>query len=240
MSRIPVTGKDTTDNILSYLFKKVCIELNINNVTWHRLLDNYVNNPLFLKIEGMTVKNEQREIKRRASLRSNLDTSLTSHNMTIDNFVKGIRMLKPDTSILRVEIELPKKHVVKEASQRIISTSVNLPIYAQETSHGAILATMLKELHDGISPNKEETKLLTELFLTDPCNGISEDKKLKSSASSNLIRSLTSDRLTWTNFQRCLYYLRPFRIKVSLDLSWKFPKKTTGHSVEFKPNFLRG
>lgn len=97
-----------SNGFLTFLFRKILHDQNVNVNTWNRLLNQYINRLVNGKpIEG----------KARSTERNNLCKEVVRSNMTWAVFLKGIRVLNPLSIRITIDIEwragAPSSHSIK-------------------------------------------------------------------------------------------------------------------------------
>lgn len=63
-------------------------------------------------------------------------------------------------------------------------------------------------------------------WLDDPHNGIPNNGATRSSERGNLIKEMTRANMTWRVFMKCIRFLRPLNIKLTVELEWPGHRKT--------------
>lgn len=94
-------------NILTKLFRRILKDRGITPSRWSQLMNRYLNDPANkIPLEG----------KKRSSDRNNLNKELARPNMSLNVFMKGLRLLNPVRARITLDLEwhfgITTQHVV--------------------------------------------------------------------------------------------------------------------------------
>lgn len=84
-----------------------------------------------------------------------------------------------------------------------------------------------------VSPAQMNKNMLA--WLDDPRNNIPNNGATRSSERGNLIKEMTRPNMTWKVFMKCIRFLRPLNIKLTVELEWAGQRKTQ-HELSVRVN----
>lgn len=213
-------------NLTALMFRRIKGDLNINSVLWSSRMNLYLKDP----------RNDIIQTSRgRSSERSNLNRGLTHPEMTITNFIKGLRVLRP----LHVKFMFLLEHVdgsrtvhVEEMSEEDIYTQ-----YHNERFPGRhnVLSKLFTEMKKTLIKDEEDWNNRFKNYLDDPVNGFSGTKR--GSERGNLNRGLSNPNMSIKNFTKGLKVINPARIYFSLEMTF-MKDQITIHEVVMDGNHL--
>ena len=184
--------------ILTRLFRKLLLDLNMTVMSWERLMDTYVTDPR----AGIPTKPGYK-----SSEKTNLRKRLNANNMTWKSLLKGLDFLQCSKTIFTVEVN---EHYCGHCRFSLFKGKANglFEVYGQ----------LLDEL--GIDIPKWEQ--LMDAYLIDPRNNIPQTTKDRSSTRSKLAEVLLrSEQITWSSFQKGMQVIQPKVVMYYLQVTIK-------------------
>jgi hypothetical protein len=201
------------------LFRSILLDLNINMMTWDRLMREYLANP------RSGVANNP---AKRSSERSNLNRALSSDQVTWKKFNKALAVLNPEKVTIILDMSWDKKMVLpKEPPAQLVYIS-----QGRRNALHEIFKNLVTEM--GITSTLL-WNVLIERYLNDPRNEVSDNPAEKSTERGNLNKMLKkSTSFTWSGFRKALSFLGVTEATLTLVLDLRgFKKKTTTHAYTF-------
>lgn len=213
-------------NLTALMFRRIKGDLNINSVLWSSRMNLYLKDP----------RNEIVQTSRgRSSERSNLTRALTHSEMTITNFMKAMRVLRPLNLkfIFMLEHQNNERSVhVEEMTEEDLYTHYHNDRYPGRFN---VLSRLFKQMKDKLVPDEDEWNEKFKQYLDDPVNGFLGTKR--GSERGNLNRGLSNPNMSIKNFTKGLKVINPSRIYFTLELEF-MKDQTTVHEVVMDGNHL--
>lgn len=200
----------------SKLFRSILYDLQIDRMTWDRLMRDFLTNPRS-GVDNTPTK--------RSSERSNLNRALAKDRVTWKMFRKALQVFNPKVVEYELELEWNKDYVFANEKPHTLSYS---PM-ARENELASVFRILLRDL--GVSP--EIWQRLIERYLDATNKKLRENPPDRSTVRGNLRKSLIEKReYTWPTFCKGLGILGVKEATLTVVLKW--PRKTTRHSHHFK------
>lgn len=202
---------------LTALFRKILLDLNIQQKRWERLMEKYLNEPS---------RNIPKSGRKRSSERGNLNKQLARDPMTSKNFIKGLKFLCCKHAQFEVKLTIDGK-----------VTTHGIDILTEGKENEAESMLFKKILLDLEIGPKEWDKLMED-YLNDPINEVPKYGKKRSGDKGGLNKQLTKPDMSFKNFMRGLRFLGCTHVRFEVTLT--IGKKTTVHWVELVVSKLEG
>lgn len=196
-------------NLLALLFRQAKADLFISSRLWSTLMSTYLKDP------RSQIKQTS---KSRSSEQSNLKRGLTHPGMTVKNFTKGLRVVRPKQIIFRLELEMRNgvqvTYDIGYSQDKLFSVFHNRD---QPDNHN-FLRTLWDMIYDSFGYTEASWKKAVTDYLDNPANGYDERRNIKSSERSNLRRGLLCSNMTIENFTKALRVIDPATITLTMEL----------------------
>lgn len=226
-------------------------EREYGNINLLALLYRETKHQLFLsasKMAGLMIvylKDPRCQIKQtskaRSSEQSNLKRGLSTPGMTVKNFTKGIRVIRP----LHVKFSLALEFRDGRLEEFFVSYTQDKLFSVFNNKEGNDNHNFLRSLWDQIFERLEFTdetwKKAVGDYLDDPVNGYEDKKNVRSSERSNLRRGLNCPNMTIENFTKALRVINPTMTTLGMELqheseAWsRHEAKMRGSSLASSP-----
>lgn len=196
-------------NLLALLYRRMKNELFLIPRRMSSMLVVYLKDPR----SGI-----KQTSKARSSEQSNLKRGLSRPGMTVKNFTKALRVIRPLSIKFTFELELPNdvkiKSVVTYSQDKLFS------VFNNKTQ--SFNYNFLREIWDHVYLLMDFTdatwKQAVTRHLDKPESGYADKRNLKSSERSNLKRGLECANMTIENFTKALLIIEPVMIRLKVDL----------------------
>lgn len=194
--------------------------------------------PFYLKDPRCRVKQTS---KSRSSEQSNLKRGLAHPGMTVKNFTKGLRVIRPLQINFKLDLEMrdgkTRSYQVNYDQDKLFSYFHN-----REAPDNHNFLRMLWDLiYQSFGYTEATWKKAVTRYLDNPSNNYDGRKNIKSSERSNLQRGLSCANMTIENFTKGLRIIDPAKITITLELevnqdAWKvFSGVMDGASLAHSP-----
>lgn len=209
-------GISSASDAPSKLFRSILFDLQINRVTWDRLMRDFLTNPRS-GVDNTPTK--------RSSERSNLNRALARERVTWKMFRKALQVMNPKVVSYELELAWQKDYIFPNKTPN----TLNYSPMARENELAQMFRMLLRDL--GVSP--EIWQRLVERYLDSTNIKLRENPPDRSTYRGNLRKALIEKReYTWPTFCKGLGILGVKEATMTVALEW--PRKTTRHSHHFK------
>lgn len=190
-------------------------KMNLLTLLWRT-----INHQLFMESKGdsarmiVYLKDPRSGIKQtskaRSSEQSNLKRGLASSGMTVKNFTKGLRTIRPSEIIFKLTLEMSDGRVehfeCRYDDDKLFSNFSN----KSSPNNFNFLRILWDQIYERFGFDEESWRCALTKFLNDPKNGFDDSKtNVKSSERSNLRRGLCCPNMTIENFTKALLAVDP-------------------------------
>lgn len=208
-------------NLLALVFRKIRNDLSIVPKDWAHMMNVYTKNPL----------NEVPQTSRgRSSEASNLQRGLSVPDLSIQNFLKGIRVIAPESMGLKVTAEFEDGRVVT-SSYFLDKDKLYLNYHNEKYPNRPNPFTiMFDDIRNQLGYNVEPVwnQLMDEYI----CRSVHTLEK-RSSERSYLQRALGNPAMTFKVWMKGMMIMKPMAISLEVDLGWSWGNNTT-HRVRME------
>jgi hypothetical protein len=203
------------ENLLTYLFRRILIDLMITEQKWNQLMKNYLDNPHH-RISKSGIK--------RSSARGNLNKQLIKNDMTIKNFERGLRLLNPRRIIFKLILNFSddlSEHWVGYEGNKVLNYPISEKMFTNqvvEKATGILSMLFRKTLQDLNIRHHNYSRLLNQYVNRFYKN---EEKRRRNNIKNNVRKELEKKDLTFNNFINGLKFLNPDSAKLEVLLLWE-------------------
>ncbi|EJO2543928.1 hypothetical protein NRE35_004294 [Salmonella enterica] len=222
-------------------------EREFGNINLLALLFRETKHQLFLtsaKMAGLMIvylKDPRSQIKQtskaRSSEQSNLKRGLSTPGMTVKNFTKGLRVIRPLHVKFSLTLEFRdgrvEDFVVEYTQDKLFSVFSN----KEGCTNYNFLRLLWDQVFERLGFNEDTWKKAVGDYLDDPANGYDDKKNVRSSERSNLRRGLACPNMTIENFTKALRVINPTMATLGMDLKHE-SGKWTHHSAKLRGSSL--
>lgn len=219
-------------NLLALLFRQMKADLFLSSRKMATLMPHYLKDP------RCQIKQTS---KARSSEQSNLKRGLAHPGMTVKNFTKSLRVIRPKQVIFRLELEMRTgiqlTYDVSYDQDKLFSFFHN----REAPDNHNFLRILWDMIYDSFGYTEATWKKAVTEYLDNPINGYDDRRNIKSSERSNLRRGLLCSNMTIENFTKALRIIDPAKISLTLELqldsdAWtKHTVTMDGASLAFSP-----
>ncbi len=196
-------------NLLSLLFRQTRADLFISSRLWSSLMSTYLKDP------RSQVKQTS---KARSSEQSNVKRGLAHPGMTVKNFTKGLRVIRPLQIKFKLLLELRDgvtiKATVNYDQDKLFSVFNN----KEAPDNHNFLRELWDNVYTVLGFTEASWKTAVTKYLDNPINGYDGRRNIKSSERSNLRRGLACPNMTIENFTKAIRVLDPSKITLEMHL----------------------
>lgn len=215
-------------NLLSLMFRQVRSDLNISSLFWANRMTQYLKDPRNAVLQTSRGKSSER---------SNLNRGLIQPEMTILNFVRGLRVIRPINVKFMLMIEHrdgTKSAHSEEMDENDLYTEYHNEKYPTRLN---VLHRLFLDIQKYSIKNEDDWNEKIKRYLDDPANGFMETGRNQSSERSNLNRGLKNPDMSIKIFTKGLKVVDPVRVYFTLELTFH-PEHVTLHEVRMDGRFL--
>lgn len=196
-------------NLLALMFRQIKSDLFLSSRLWTSLMNVYLKDP------RSQVKQTS---KARSSEQSNLKRGLTHPGMTVKNFTKALRVIRPKEVKFKVLLEFHDEAVLEARvtydQDKLFSSFNN----KENPDNHNFLRMIWDHIYFILEHTESSWKKAVTEYLDNPANGYDDRRNIKSSERSNLRRGLACANMTIENFTKALRVLDPARIVFEMEL----------------------
>lgn len=214
-------------NLLSLMFREVRNDLSISSIFWNNRLTQYVKDP----------RNEVVQTSRgKSTERSNLNRELAKQEMTLHNFIRGMRVIRPINMkfiLLLEHRDGSRTSHVDEIDEEDLYTHYHNEKYPTRYN---VLHRLFRDIKHQVIKDEEDWSERVNKYVNDPLNGFVERNR-QSTERSNLNRGIRNADMSIKVFTKALKVIDPMRIYLTLELT--FPGDViTLHEVRMDGRYL--
>ena len=214
-------------NLLSLMFREIRNDLVITPLFWDTRLNQYLKDP----------RNQVVQTSRgRSTERSNLNRELARQEMTLHNFIRGMRVLRPINLKFMLLIEHRDKtrtSHVDEINEIDLYTEYHNAKYPHRLN---ILHRLFLDIKSKVIADEADWENRVNKYVNEPVNGFVERNR-QSTERSNLNRGIKNPDMSIKVFTKAMKVIDPQCIYFTLELT--FPDdRITLHEVRMDGRFL--
>lgn len=209
-------GVSEAENGPAKLFRLILLDLNVNILTWDRMMREYLTS----RRSGIA-----NNPTKRSSERSNLNRALAAPTVSWNQLRKALNVINPEKIVLHLDMTWDKNLVLP----------VDPPTHMEYEVVGRVneLHAIFQQLVTDMQMTPSLWSMLMERYLNDPRNEVSTNPAERSTVRGNRDKLLKGNRLTWSAFRTALSFLGVMEATFTIVLTHKTPKKPTMHSYTF-------
>lgn len=199
-------------NLLALMFRRIKEDMNLTSYNMSSMMPKYLKDPRL---------NIKQTSKARSSEQSNLKRGLSNPGMTVKNFTKALRVIRP--KLTRFVLRLQKNNgdvdefVTEYTEDKLFSHFDNLT----QPDNRNFLNELWAAIYQRAKLTEGKWRELVTQHLDDPNNGYDDGRNTKSSERSNLKRGLACPNMTIQNFTKALRVLNPPRIELQIEFEFE-------------------
>lgn len=217
-------------NLLSLLFRRTQRDLFLSSRLWSSLMSAYLKDP------RSQIKQTS---KARSSEQSNVKRGLAHPGMTVKNFTKGLRVIRPLQINFRLILELRDEVTVRSTvhydQDKLFSVFNN----KEAPDNHNFLRDLWDNVYNVLGFSEATWKISVTKYLDNPINGYDGRRNIKSSERSNLRRGLACPNMTIENFTKAIRVLDPNKITLEMDLQLDSGKWSSHSAVMEGTSFAK-
>lgn len=214
-------------NLLSLLFREVKNGLSISSTFWNIRLSQYVKDP----------RNEVVQTSRgKSTERSNLNRELAKQEMTLHNFIRGMRVIRPKE--LKFILLLEHRDGTRTSHVDIVDEEDLYTHYHNEKypTRFNVLHRLWTDIRRQVIKDEDDWNNRVNAYVNEPINGFIQRNR-QSTERSNLNRGIRNPDMSIKVFTKALKVIDPLRLYLTLELT--FPDGViTLHEVRMDGRFL--
>lgn len=196
-------------NLLSLLYRQIKAELFINSKKMNDLMKVYLKDP----------RNQIKQTsKARSSEQSNVKRGLAHPGMTVKNFTKGLRVIRPLQVKFKLLLELRDEVTVRATANYDQDKLFSVFSNKEAPDNHNFLRELWDNVYAVLGFSEASWKVAVTKYLDNPMNGYDERKNIKSSERSNLRRGLACPNMTIENFTKAIRVLDPAMISLEMSI----------------------
>lgn len=196
-------------NLLALLFRQMKADLFLSSRKMAALMPHYLKDP------RCQIKQTS---KARSSEQSNLKRGLAHPGMTVKNFTKSLRVIRPKKIVFSITLEMrdgtKPEYFVNYDQDKLFSFFHN----REAPNNHNFLRELWDMIYESFGFTEASWKKAVTEYLDNPINGYDDRRNIKSSERSNLRRGLLCSNMTIENFTKALRIIDPAKIMFTMEL----------------------